>query len=116
MARFREQAQLLKLMAHPVRLQILDMLCCEDECVCHLSAATGKSQPYISQQLAVMRNAGLIVDRKEGNNVYYGLANDMTGQRVTATLAGLAGERTGDARRAHQPVAACPCPKCSAVD
>ena len=115
MIRFREQAQLLKLMAHPVRLQILEVLRCEDECVCHLSAATGKSQPYISQQLALMRNAGLIVDRKEGNNVYYGLVDGATGQQVLATLVGLGSERpSGDG--GHRPVAGCTCPKCCTPD
>jgi DNA-binding transcriptional ArsR family regulator len=114
MGTYREWANLLKLMAHPVRLQILEMLRRDHECVCHLSAATGKPQPYISQQLAVMRNSGLVVDRKEGTNVYYGLANGAVGRQVTAALAGLDVDSHRGAPQGYERVAGCNCPKCAA--
>ena len=51
----------LKAMAHPVRLQILDMLRGGDEvCVCHMEAALRRRQAYISQQLMVLRDANLV--------------------------------------------------------
>ena len=56
----------LKLLAHPERLRILDVLRRDAECVCHLEALLGKPQPYVSQQLRFLRQAGLIVDEKEG--------------------------------------------------
>ncbi len=105
---FREQAGLLKLMAHPVRLQILEVLNRDPECVCHLSAVLKKSQPYVSQQLAVLRNAGIIVDQKEGTNVFYGIANSDAGRRARAVLRPLAGESSAT----RQTVDGCPCPKC----
>ena len=70
MTSYREQARLLRLMAHPLRLEILAIVRRSDECVCHLSAALHKPQPYVSQQLAVLRREGLIADHKEGNNVF----------------------------------------------
>jgi DNA-binding transcriptional ArsR family regulator len=112
---FRERANLLKLMAHPMRLQILTVLAEDSECVCHLSVVLDKPQPYVSQQLAVLRNAGLIVDQKEGTNVFYGIMNGPTGVRVHAVLAPLAGEAGATVRVGHQRVGGCTCPKCSAM-
>ena len=87
---YRQQADRLKAMAHPLRLEILDILRWEAECVCHLSAALDKPQPYISQQLAILRNAGVIVDEREGTNVFYRIAGaEITGQ-VAASLGPLA--------------------------
>lgn len=113
---YKKQAALLKLMAHPMRLQILDLLCCGDECVCHLSASLDKPQPYVSQQLAILRNAGVVEDYKEGANVFYRITKEAsagTRAQVAAVLIGLnAGQdRTAAGRTV---VAGCPCPKCSA--
>ena len=73
---YQNQAHLLKFMAHPRRLQILDRLRATDECVCHLAAVLAKPQPYVSQQIAVLRKAGLICDRKDGTHIYYELAEN----------------------------------------
>ncbi len=103
---YHERANLLKVLAHPVRLQILDELRGNAECVCHLSALLNKSQPYVSQQLAVLRAAGLIEDEKEGANVYYKLVDRRAAGLVAATLG-----RTGDCS-GHTVRAGCICPKC----
>jgi DNA-binding transcriptional ArsR family regulator len=101
----------LKLLAHPERLRILDVLRREAECVCHLEALLGKPQPYVSQQLRFLRQAGLIVDEKEGQNVYYRLVDP----EVMRWLDQVLGPATGEdpALTAHKQVIACPCPKCS---
>ena len=65
-----------KLLAHPERLRILDALRRDAECVCHLEALLGKPQPYVSQQLRLLREANLIVDEKDGLNVYYRLVDE----------------------------------------
>jgi DNA-binding transcriptional ArsR family regulator len=103
---YHERANLLKVLAHPVRLQILDELRGDAECVCHLSALLNKPQPYVSQQLALLRTAGLIEDEKEGTNVYYKLVDTRAGVLVAATLG-----RTGDSS-GHKVRAGCVCPKC----
>lgn len=69
---YEQTAAVLKALAHPVRLQILDLLQQEGEaCVCHLENRLGQRQAYISQQLARLREAGLVEDRREGLNVFY---------------------------------------------
>jgi ArsR family transcriptional regulator len=68
-------AQMFKALAHPARLQILEVLREEGEaCVCHMEARLNQRQAYISQQLAKLREAGLVEDRREGLNVFYALA------------------------------------------
>jgi DNA-binding transcriptional ArsR family regulator len=110
---FREQANFLKLMAHPMRLQILSELSRDSECVCHLSAVLNKPQPYVSQQLALLRNAGMIVDQKEGTNVIYGLEEGRIGSRVRSVLAPLSGGLESSESCGHRKVAGCCCPKCN---
>jgi len=111
---YHEAAKLLRLLSHPMRLQILDLVRRSDECVCHLSAVFNKPQPYISQQLAILREAGLIVDRKEGTNVFYGLNGGDRIPMLTAVLDALSPNPRTDTGLGHESVAGCCCPKCSA--
>jgi ArsR family transcriptional regulator len=109
---YQERADRLKAIAHPLRLQILDALRREPECVCHLSAALDKPQPYISQQLAILRNAGVIADEREGANVFYRLAGAEVGGMVEAALGPLQpGEQASNG--SHRPMDGCNCPKCA---
>lgn len=106
--RIEEHAVRFKLLSHPVRLQILDILRRNPECVCHLEAVLGKPQPYISQQLRVLREAGVIVDNKEGLNVFYQLADPEIAALLNVALGPNLPERNG----AHQSVLSCECPHC----
>jgi ArsR family transcriptional regulator len=101
----------LKLLAHPERLRILDVLRRDAECVCHLEALLGKPQPYVSQQLRFLRQSGAIVDEKEGQNVYYRLADAEIAAWLDRILGPIQGEHPELA--AHKKVIACPCPKCA---
>ena len=111
---YHDKAKLLKLLAHPMRLQMLDLVRRSDECVCHLSAVLAKPQPYVSQQLAILREAGLIVDRKEGTHVFYGLDGKDMANTLTAVLDALFAVPRADAALGHERIAGCCCPKCSA--
>ncbi len=71
MDQYQKSADLLKAIGHPERLRILVALREGEECVCHLTALLGQRQPYISQQLGYLREAGLISDHKDGLRVYY---------------------------------------------
>lgn len=71
MNEFRDEITLLKALAHPARLAILEALRGGEACVCHMEALFGWRQAYLSQQLMVLREAGLVADRREGWNVYY---------------------------------------------
>lgn len=106
------EARLFRILSHPARLDLLACLRAGEACVCHLEAALGLRQAYISQQLAVLRQAGLVQDRREGLNIYYRVA----APQLFAVLEA-AREATGHNQRAHRPRAAtvpdCPCPKCS---
>lgn len=107
--RYEDQASRFKLLGHPVRLQILDALRRNPECVCHLEALLGKPQPYISQQLRVLREAGVIVDNKEGLNVYYHLIDAEVAALLNAALGPALPGQPGSRQR----LAECVCPKCA---
>ena len=67
------RTDLMKAVAHPVRLEILYILSCGPECVCDLTESLGKRQPYISQQLLVLRDANLVTTERQGRNIFYQL-------------------------------------------
>ncbi len=63
-----------KCLADETRLRIALLLQREGElCVCELTCALGQSQPKISRHLALLRNQGLLADRRQGQWVYYRL-------------------------------------------
>jgi DNA-binding transcriptional ArsR family regulator len=64
-------ALLFKALAHPKRLAILEALREGERCVCDLEQALQLRQAYVSQQLTVLREAGLVCYRKDGWNVFY---------------------------------------------
>lgn len=103
------QAKLFKALMHPARLTILAVLREGEACVRHVEAALGYRQAYISQQLMVLRDAGLVQDRREGWNIYYRVSEP----RVFVVL-DAAQMLTGQPARAsrRKPAQACPCPKC----
>jgi len=67
-------APLFKALAHPKRLAILEALRDGEHCVCELEQALKLRQAYVSQQLTVLREAGLVCYRKDGWNVFYRMA------------------------------------------
>ena len=68
------EAALLKALAHPTRLWIVKQLEDGEHCVCEFVDAVGVNFSTISQHLAVLKAAGIIVDEKRGQSVYYRLA------------------------------------------
>jgi ArsR family transcriptional regulator len=68
-------AAFLRAISQPVRLEILLAIGTGEACVCHLEAAIGQRQAYISQQLMALREAGIVKTRREGRNVYYQVKN-----------------------------------------
>lgn len=77
---YHELAHWFFVLSHPARLQILDELLEEDKCVCDLQAALNKSQPYVSQQLCVLRESGIVACRRDGQYVYYRLVDPLVEQ------------------------------------
>ncbi|MFP2770234.1 metalloregulator ArsR/SmtB family transcription factor [Oceanisphaera sp. KMM 10153] len=66
---------LFKALADDTRLQLVLLIMAEQEmCVCEMTHALDQSQPKISRHLALLRQAGLLADRREGQWVYYRLS------------------------------------------
>ena len=65
-------------LADPVRRRLLAMLLDVDErCVCEMHAALSTSQPKVSRHLAVLREAGLVLARREGVWMHYRIHPDL---------------------------------------
>lgn len=109
MSGFDESASLFKTLMHPARLEILEALRDGEHCVCHIEAALGYRQAYISQQLSVLREAGVVQDRRDGWNIYYRVAQPRVFEVLDAAQA-----VTG-AKTQRRNAAACPCPQCNLV-
>ena len=109
-----EQAKLFKTLMHPVRLEILELLRTGEQCVCHMEAYMDQRQAYISQQLMILREAGLVQDRRDGWNIFYRVVEP----RIYAVIdaAGLiTGAPTGSGLTDFYAVknqVSCDCPKC----
>jgi len=112
---YKKQANLIKAMAHPTRLHILEILAKEESCVCHLTAILKKRQPYVSQHLMTLREAGLVENRKDGPMVYYRLADQriMDAMTITRELLEGTGVQVDFPEIPLPPVPGCPCPKCA---
>ncbi len=108
---YSPQADLLKAISHPTRLAVLDILRDGEQCVCHMEATLGLRQSSISQQLMVLREAGLVEVRRDGLNMYYRVVNPRIFPVLDAVYAAAGRPRP---RLAHKHGKdACPCPKCA---
>jgi DNA-binding transcriptional ArsR family regulator len=106
---YEAQAQLFKLLTHPVRLAILNILGDGEHCVCHMEAYLGYRQAYISQQVAVLREAGLIQDRRDGWNIFYRVTDPRIFS-VLETIQLMTGQPPATIKRDG---VVCPCPHCN---
>ena len=109
-------AEVFNALAHPSRLEILELLRDGEACVCHIQAMLEQRQAYISQHLNVLRQAGLVASRKEGLRVYYQISDPRLYEVIDQVGAIL--QSSGK----WQPVVqtdlteqkkACTCPQCS---
>jgi DNA-binding transcriptional ArsR family regulator len=69
----RIRADILKALAHPVRVLIVSTLTDGDQCVCKLNELADIDQSNISRHLAMLKKAGIVSDRREGMKVFYHL-------------------------------------------
>jgi ArsR family transcriptional regulator len=70
-ALFEKQAEIVKALAHPLRLAVVEFLKDGEQCVCDIAEHVGSEQSNLSKHLAVMSAAGLLGQRKQGLKVYY---------------------------------------------
>jgi ArsR family transcriptional regulator, arsenate/arsenite/antimonite-responsive transcriptional repressor len=74
MRRLERRSSLLKSLAHPARLLIIEMLEASPRCAGELTEAIGSDKTTVSKHLAVLKRAGLVKDRKRGTFSEYSLA------------------------------------------
>lgn len=72
-AKFKARARIIKAMAHPTRLFIVDVLSHGEWCVCELTEMVGADVSTVSKHLSILRNAGIVADEKRGLQVFYSL-------------------------------------------
>ncbi len=113
---YDDTAKLFKALMHPARLEILDILRDGEHCVCHIEAALGLRQSTISQQLSVLREVGLVQDRRDGWNVHYRVTQPQVFALLDVAMT-MVGIQPGKRKFAHSmELANCPCPRCTATE
>jgi ArsR family transcriptional regulator len=115
---FKLEAELLNALSHPSRLEILEILRQGECCVCHIQAVLDQRQAYISQHLNVLRQAGLVTNRKDGKRVYYKVSDARIFELVDGVRAFLQVHSRRQARMLAKPQSIspkkpCNCPQCS---
>lgn len=72
-SRLEARARIVKALAHPTRLFIVDQLSQEERCVYELTELIGADVSTVSKHLSVLKNVGIIQDDKRGSQVFYSL-------------------------------------------
>lgn len=87
---------LFRALSDPTRLRCVLLLVAEGElCVCELTHALAEIQPKVSRHLALLKEAGLVTDRRQGQWVHYRLCPDLDDwipQLLQTTLEGAGGD------------------------
>lgn len=95
---YKLKAEFFKTLGHPARIRILELLAVTDMSVTKLQAEVGLESSHMSQQLAVLRRAGVVVATKRGNSVTYSMSSpDMAELLAVArkVLTGLLSDQVG---------------------
>ena len=70
---YEARARIIKALAHPARLMMVDELKAGPRCVCEIREIVGSDMSTVSKHLLVLKNAGIVQDEKRGVQVYYRL-------------------------------------------
>lgn len=71
--RLEERAGVIKAMAHPSRLFLVEQLATGERCVCELTDGVGADISTVSRHLTLLRHAGIVESEKRGQKVFYRL-------------------------------------------
>jgi len=71
--KYEANAAVIKALAHPSRLCIIEELKGGEQCVCKLTEVIGQDISTVSRHLSVLKNAGIVSDEKRANQVFYSL-------------------------------------------
>ncbi|HKK96104.1 MAG TPA: metalloregulator ArsR/SmtB family transcription factor [Anaerovoracaceae bacterium] len=73
---YQEYAKIFKALSNPKRLEILDMLSCGELCACKIQEKFDITQPTLSHDMKVLKDAGIIKERLDSRNRYYAIDCD----------------------------------------
>ncbi|MET7754235.1 metalloregulator ArsR/SmtB family transcription factor [Streptomyces sp. NPDC005389] len=94
---YQLKAEFFKTLGHPVRIRVLELLSEREHGVSEMLRDTGVEPAYLSQQLAVLRRANMVVARREGTAVYYALTSPQVADLLMTARAILSGVLAGQA-------------------
>ncbi|MFI9053106.1 ArsR/SmtB family transcription factor [Streptomyces anulatus] len=94
---YRLKAEFFKTLGHPVRIRVLELLSERDHAVSEMLNEVGVEAAHLSQQLAVLRRAGLVTARREGSTVHYTLADPGVAELLQVARTILTGVLAGQA-------------------
>ena len=80
---YEVKAEFFKTLGHPARIRVLELLAVRDRSVAELLPEVGLESSNLSQQLGVLRRAGVVVARKDGNTVIYSIASPDIAELLT---------------------------------
>lgn len=92
---YQLKAEFFKTLGHPVRIRVLELLSAREHAVSELLAAIEIEPANLSQQLAVLRRAGLVSTRREGSAVYYSLTSPQVSELMAVARSILTGVLSG---------------------
>lgn len=84
---YQLKAEFFKTLSHPIRIRVLELLSEKEQSVGELLREVEIEASNLSQQLAVLRRAGLVSTRKEGSTVYYSILSDDIADLLTVARA-----------------------------
>jgi DNA-binding transcriptional ArsR family regulator len=96
------KAEFFRSLAHPARIRILELLVAGDLSVTELLPAVALEASNLSQQLGVLRRAGIVSARRQGNSVTYSIASTHIAELLVVSrtvLSGLVNEQVGALER-----------------
>jgi len=94
---YQLKADFFKTLGHPARIRVLELLSDREYAVAEMLPQVGIEPAHLSQQLAVLRRAGLVTSRKEGSSVYYSLTSPRIAELLAVARLILTGMLSGQA-------------------
>ena len=92
---YQLKAEFFKTLGHPVRIRVLELLSIREHAVSELLAEIPIEPASLSQQLAVLRRAGLVTPRREGSAMHYSVTSPQVPQLMAVARSILTGVLTG---------------------
>lgn len=72
-ARYQARAKIIKALAHPTRLFLVEELSRSERCVCDLTDMVNADMSTVSKHLSILKAAGLVQDRRQGTSIFYSI-------------------------------------------